>query len=100
MIYSDIICKDIVSKRSNLMKKAVNLRLDESVIIALDKLSTDFKTTKTDIIERAIKLFSSKNSKNQNELLQFAGTLNSDEADKMLDSIQSSKNSKDFSLDI
>lgn len=82
------------------MKKAVNIRLDENVIVTLDKLSNDLNTTKTDIIEKAIKLFSSKNSQDKNELLQFAGILDKNEADNILASIENSKDSKDISLDL
>jgi len=82
------------------MKKAVNLRLNESIVITLDKLSKDLHTTKTDIVEKAIQLFSSKNSKNQNDLLKYAGMLNDDNANQILNSIKNNKNSKTFSLDI
>ena len=40
------------------MKRAVNLRLEESVIITLNKLTQELDTTKTEVIERAISFFS------------------------------------------
>ena len=80
------------------MKRAVNIRLDETVIYILNQLTQELQTTKTEIIERAIELFRKENHIKQNSLLQFAGVLKSSEADKMLESIQESKNSKDFEL--
>ena len=57
------------------MKRAVNLRLEESVIITLNQLSEELHTTKTDIIEKAISFFSKQNNIQQNQLLEFAGKL-------------------------
>lgn len=82
------------------MKKAVNLRLDENVLITLEQLSQEFHTTKTDIIEKSIQFFSKQKRQKDNHLLQFAGTLKSKEADEILNIIQNDKNSKDFSLDL
>ncbi len=49
------------------MKRAVNLRLEESVIITLNQLSKELHTTKTDIVEKSISFFSKQNNL---ELLQ------------------------------
>jgi len=80
------------------MKRAVNIRLDEQIIYILNQLTQELRATKTEVIERAIELFRKENQIKQNNLLQFAGSLKSSEADKMLQSIQESKNSKDFEL--
>ncbi len=82
------------------MKRAVNLRLEESIIITLNQLSNELHTTKTDVIEKAIEFFSKENRIKQNGLLQFAGKLKSADADAMLERISSDKNSKDFELDL
>jgi len=82
------------------MKRAVNLRLEESVIVTLNQLTEELHTTKTEVIEKAISLFSKQNNLKHNQLLQFAGKLKSNEADNMLQSIVDDKNSKDFELDI
>ena len=82
------------------MKRAVNLRLEESVIITLNQLTEELHTTKTDIIEKAISFFSKQNNLKQNQLLQFAGKLKSSEADNMLQNILDDKNSKDFELNL
>ena len=82
------------------MKRAVNLRLEESVIITLNKLTQELHTTKTEVIERAISFFSKQNSLKHSELLQFAGKLKGNDADKMLQSIVNDKSSKDFELNL
>jgi predicted transcriptional regulator len=81
------------------MKRAVNIRLDENVVITLDYLSRELKTTKTDIIERAIQLFSKEKQKSNNELLAFAGVLDETTSESFLSAIHDKK-SKDFSLDL
>lgn len=82
------------------MKRAVNLRLEENVIVTLNQLSKELHSTKTEIIEKAIGLFSKQNNLQQNRLLQFAGKLKSNDADNILHNIQSDKNSKNFELDL
>ncbi len=79
------------------MKRAINLRLSENILITLERLSEELNTTKTDIIERSINYFSKKNSKNRDNILKYAGVLDSSSADNMLLEIKSSKSSKDFS---
>jgi hypothetical protein len=82
------------------MKRAVNLRLDESVIVTLNQLSEELHTTKTDVIEKAITFFSKQNSLKHNQLLEFAGKLKSNDAESILQSIADNKNSKEFELDL
>ena len=82
------------------MKRAVNLRLEESVIVTLNQLSEELHTTKTEVIEKAISMFSKQNNLKQNQLLQFAGKLKSNDADQMLQSIRDDKNTKEFELDL
>jgi len=82
------------------MKRAVNLRLEESVIITLNQLSEELHTTKTDIIEKAIIFFSKQNNIQHNQLLDFAGKLKKSDADTILQTIKNDKNLKDFELDI
>ncbi len=78
------------------MKRAVNVRLDEQIICTLDKLSKELNSTKTEIIERAIELFSKENSIKKNNLLKFAGSIKSSDANAMLNSINSDKTAKDI----
>jgi len=82
------------------MKRAVNLRLEESVIVTLNQLSEELHTTKTEVIEKAISMFSKQNNLKQNQLLQFAGKLKNNDADQMLQSIIDDKNTKNFELDL
>ena len=82
------------------MKRAVNLRLEENVIITLNQLSEELHTTKTDIVEKAINFFSKQNNIQHNQLLDFAGKLKKNDADTMLQAIKNDKNLKDFELDI
>jgi len=93
-----IIC--IYKYKDIFMKRAVNVRLDENIVLTLEQLSKELKTTKTDVIEKAIKFFSQKNTTPQNNLLQFAGILDKKESHNMIDIISNSKNSKDFALDL
>ena len=80
------------------MKRAINLRLEESVIITLNQLSEELHTTKTDIREKAISFFSKQNNLQHNQLLEFAGKLNNSDADRILQTITTDKISKDFEL--
>jgi predicted transcriptional regulator len=82
------------------MRRAVNMRLDENIVLTLEQLSKEFQTTKTDVVERAIKFFSQKNMASHNTLLEFAGVLDTKDAESMIDNLQSDKNSKEFSLEI
>jgi len=82
------------------MKKAVNLRLDEGIIIVLNQLSKELNTTKTEVVEKAIQLFSKNNKTSHNNLIQFAGKLKDTDATKMLEAIMNDKNTKNFDLEM
>ena len=82
------------------MKRAVNLRLEESVIVTLNELTQELHTTKTEVIEKAISFFSKQNNLKHSELLQFAGKLKGNDADKILQNIVNDKSSKDFELNL
>ncbi len=82
------------------MKRAVNLRLEESMILTLNQLASELNTTKTEVVEKALKLFSKTKLEKRNNLLQFAGVLKNYEADSLLNDIQGNKNDKDFELDL
>ena len=82
------------------MKRAVNLRLEETAIVTLNQLAEELQTTKTEVIEKAISFFSKQHKVEHNHLMQFAGKLKSKDADKMLQNIIDDKNAKDFELDL
>ena len=86
--------------RVDSMKRAVNLRLEESIIIKLNQLANELNITKTEVVERALKLFSKNKQKRENELLEFAGILKNSEANNLLKEIQTNKNNKDFELNL
>lgn len=48
-------------------QRAVNLRLDDSVIVILNQLSDELHTTKTDVIEKAIEFFLKKIASNKTD---------------------------------
>lgn len=74
-------------------------KLEESVIVSLNQLAEELHSTKTEVIEKAIQLFSKQNNFKQNQLLQFAGKIKARDAESMLVNIQQDKNSKEFELD-
>ena len=76
------------------MKRAVNICLEESVILTLNHLAKELQTTKTEIIEKAITLFSKENNHQHYRLLEFTGTLNGSDADQMLSHIKEDKVNK------
>ena len=82
------------------MKRAVNLRLEESMILTLNQLANELNTTKTEVIEKALQQFCKTKQQEQNSLLEFAGILKNNEANNLLDDIQNNKNSKDYELNL
>ncbi len=78
------------------MKRAVNLRLEESVIVTLNQLTEELHTTKTEVIEKAISFFSKQNNLQHHQLLQFAGKLKSKDINCILQSIKEDNNIKHF----
>jgi hypothetical protein len=82
------------------MKQAVNFRLNHQAIIALSLLEKQLRASKTAIIERALAFYAKKELADQKSILQYAGILNEQEAQVMLDTIQSSKHNKDIEIDL
>lgn len=80
------------------MKQAANFRLDETVVTVINVLAKDLHTTKTDVIEKAVMQFASSLQKKRNGLIQFAGSLDANDAEAMLSSIQKDKDSKDIDV--
>lgn len=80
------------------MKQAVNFRLDETILTTIAILAKDLHTTKTDIIEKAVAQFATSKANRRNSLMQFAGSLNANDADSLLSAIKMDKNSKDIDL--
>ncbi|NOT84183.1 MAG: hypothetical protein HOP02_05220 [Methylococcaceae bacterium] len=80
------------------MKQATNFRLDEAILNTIGVLAKDLHTSKTNIVEKAVLQYAASLASNRNSLLQFAGSLNADDADTMLETIQQDKNRKDDDL--
>lgn len=80
------------------MKQAANFRLDEAILKTISILAKDLHTTKTGIIEKAVMQFATSLENKRNSLLQFAGSLDSNEADTILNAIQRDKNCKDINI--
>ncbi len=68
--------------------------MNEHTIGLLEKLSHDLATTKTDIVEQSITRFFQKNTTEKNDMLRFAGLLDSTQADTMLADIAENRDSK------
>jgi len=82
------------------MKHLSNFRLESSTIFIVNHLSKELGTSKTAVVEEAIKYYADKLQDKKNDMLRFAGSMSDGEADKILESIRNNKDSKalDFSL--
>jgi hypothetical protein len=80
------------------MKQATNFRLEQDVLTTISVLANDLHTTKTDVIEKAVIQYAASLGTKRNSLLQFAGSLDANEADTILNTIYLDKNSKDINL--
>lgn len=78
------------------MKQAVNFRLNQSTLIALAMLEKALHTSKTAIVEKAIKSLAKKEFAKQHTLLKFAGCLADIDADQMIANIKDSRKNKDL----
>jgi predicted CopG family antitoxin len=76
------------------MKQAVNFRLDEITIDLVDELSKDLNTTKTNIVQMAVKFFSKKKRKHINPLAEYFGVLEDIDTEGMIKGIRSSRANK------
>lgn len=70
-----------------------NLVLDNKLLNIISSLAAQLKTTKEDIIKRAVTSYAEK-MKQKNRLMSFAGILDEEEADELLNSIYSSRQDK------
>ena len=65
------------------MKKTVTFRLNEEVLILIDHLAKEYDTTKTHIIENAVKTFANLKKFHNKDILKFAGKIDSKDIKKM-----------------
>jgi hypothetical protein len=67
-----------------------NLALDNKLLNVISSMAAQLKTTKEDIIKRAVTSYAEK-MKQKNRLMSFAGILDEKEADELLNSIYSNR---------
>ena len=83
------------------MKQPMNFRLSNQANTVLTDLSNALQLSKTEIVERALmRYYKIKKKTPVSPLMQFAGTLSSDEADELLTSIHENRLSKDDEIDL
>jgi len=82
------------------MKSPANFRLETETLDLISQLANQQQTTRTDIVESAIRAYARAKLEKKQRLMAFAGALAEQEADDMLDLIQQTRNDKpeDFAL--
>lgn len=78
------------------MKQAMNFRLDTEVVTVLTVLEEKLHTSKTRIVEEAVRLYAKKKLPVKNSLLKYAGSINDEDAAEMLKVIRHTKHNKDL----
>lgn len=76
------------------MKQAMNFRLSMQTIAILTTLEQKMHASKTAVVEEALRYYAEKKMHAQSGLLDFAGVLNENDADEMLNTIQKNKHNK------
>jgi DNA-binding protein Fis len=71
-----------------------NLVLDNKVLTTISTLAERLKTTKEDIVKKAVENYEKKLNK-KNPLMSFAGILVEEEADNILSAIYNNRQNKD-----
>ncbi len=82
------------------MKRATNFRLEEETLAKIIALAKEQNTTRTEIVERAIDAYARHTLSKRNRLMQYVGTLEVKEADKMLRAIRESRVDKEAEFDL
>ena len=71
-----------------------NLVLDNNLLAMITSLAERFKTTKEDIVKKAVRSYE-KNVTSRNHLMDFAGILEEEEAQNILNSIYNNRQDKE-----
>ena len=71
-----------------------NLVVDNKVLTTISALADRLKTTKEDIVKKAVENYEKKLNK-KNPLMSFAGILDEEEADNILSTIYNNRQNKD-----
>jgi predicted transcriptional regulator len=82
------------------MKRVVNFRLSEQAVHVLLELEKKMHYSKTAIVENALQMYAKKELGKQAAILKFAGSLNEQDADIMLDEIYENKHNKDIQVEL
>lgn len=77
------------------MRKPVNFRFREPVVLILDELSEKEGLTRTKVVEKAILTYA---NRKKNPLLDYAGILSEETADMMLKVSRRSRRNKTFPI--
>lgn len=76
-----------------------NLVLDNKLLSTISSLAERMKTTREDVIKMAVNSYAKKINE-KNRLMQFAGILEDDEADEMLNTIYENRHNKEKELHV
>lgn len=80
------------------MKSPTNFRLEENTLTLLAQLADQQHTTRTNIVERAIREYARLKKAKKNRLMALAGSLDEDSADNILKDIKESRQNKDLDI--
>jgi hypothetical protein len=76
-----------------------NLALDNNVLTTISALAKRLKTTKEEIVKKAVSNYEKKINQ-KNRLMKFAGILEEDEADELLKSVYENRQNKEMEFRI
>ena len=76
------------------MRKTVSFRFEKNTLLILASLEEALRTSKTDIIEKAVVFYAAKKLKQNNALMRHAGALSNEDADDMLFTIKKDRKNK------
>jgi 6-pyruvoyl-tetrahydropterin synthase len=72
-----------------------NLVLDNKILNTISSLAKQLKTTKEDIVKKAVNNYAKKINQ-KNRLMEFAGILEEEEADEILSTIYNNRRNKNI----
>ncbi|OGT25496.1 MAG: hypothetical protein A3I77_04200 [Gammaproteobacteria bacterium RIFCSPLOWO2_02_FULL_42_14] len=75
-------------------KKPANFRLSHQAMMILIQLEGKLRTSKTAVVEKALRCYANQQLKLNNTLMRFAGILSEKESDDMLFAIRSDRRNK------
>jgi len=82
------------------MRQAINFRLNKEIIILLHSLEDALHTSRTAVVEQALRHYARKKLHAVPTLLEFAGILKEEDATRMLKNIRSNKHNKNIETEL